>query len=342
MNLAVRNLKPHLTKILDRTISETELSKFVQLCRVIVQSHLEHLRSSLVGLCLFQGLTMADLAYDCIADAFMRDENARFPRLENFASSLRDKLDTLPELEVFLAFRSFMVRIADAQLARLYAQADPAGARIHRNVRDCLTESNLFSVQKDFRGLVLYPQYVDSLDHLEPFPTEEMDREFRSRSAPTKSTIELLQILRTILVEQSRFRRSVTVTDVVQLVKEVYRPEFGFDIENADHPSLNGLTDFEIDEIRAQVELVLKEKILLTYFARGKANRKEAEAMFRAFHDLFLDWCHAGASEASLCEYLRRHLPINEQAYETGFRARMEYLLKIARDEFAGRLMREL
>jgi len=44
----------------------------------------------------------------------------------------------------------------------------------------------------------------------------------------------------------------------------------------------------------------------------------------------------------SLYEYLARYLPIDEQSYKDGLRVKMEYLMKIAREEFANRLMREL
>jgi hypothetical protein len=342
MNQAVKNLKPHLIKILDRSISETELSEFVQLCRAIVQSHLDHLRSSLIGLCLRQGLTITDLAYHCIADAFMRDESNRFPRLEDFASSLRDKLNALPELEVFLAFKSFMSRIADAQLARLYAQSDPAGGKIHRNLRDCLKQSKLFSLEKDFRGLVLRPLKEESLDHLEPYPAESLERDFLGRTTGTQSTLELLNILLEILVEQSEYRRSMSLVDAVQLFKKAYRYELEPLAEKNCRPPVDGLSSFEIERMCSQVELALKEKILLTYFARGKIARKEAEAMFNAFHDMLWDWCHSGDSEASVCEYLRRHMSVEDREYEASFRSKMEYLLKIAREEFAARLMREI
>jgi hypothetical protein len=44
----------------------------------------------------------------------------------------------------------------------------------------------------------------------------------------------------------------------------------------------------------------------------------------------------------SLYEYLARYLPIDEQGYKDGLRVKMEYLMKIAREEFASRLTREL
>jgi hypothetical protein len=328
--------------MLDGTISRSQLSELVQLSRAIVESHLSHLRPSITRLCLNQGLTSIDLAYDCIADAFERIDNNSFPLIEKFVSHLTGKLEDLPELELFLAFKGFMTRLADAQLARLYAQADPAGAKIHRNLRDCVKASSIFTLERDFRGLVLRPRAEDSLDHLDSFPMESVEREFLNRASGKRSTPGLLEILYQVLIEQSQYRRSIPLVDVVQILKKVYGHESELLASTDALPSFDGLNEFEIEQIRSQVEFALKERILLTYFARGKVNRKEAEAMCRAFHDMFSDWCFSGDPEASVCEYLRRHLPISEEAYETSFRAKMEYLLKIAREEFAARLLLEL
>ena len=86
----------------------------------------------------------------------------------------------------------------------------------------------------------------------------------------------------------------------------------------------------------------MKEKILLTYFARGKVDRKHAEAMAGAFHDLLGDWCSSGSDAQSLFQYLGQHVEVDEDEYEEIFRSKMEYLLKLAREEFTARLMREL
>jgi hypothetical protein len=328
--------------MLDGSISSTQLTELVQFSRSIVQSHLEHLRPSITRLCLQQGLTITDLAYDCIADAFARDESGRFINAQNFVSHLREELQAIPELELFLAFKAFIVRIAETQLARLYAQCDPAGAKIHRNIRDRIRENDIFLLERDFRGLVLRPRHAESLNHLEAFPLEELERALLARNARPQSTIDFLQILCYILCGQSQYRRSLPLIDVVQLFKIAYQAEAEPADGEVDHFSLDRLTEFEIERLRSQVELTLKEKILLTYFARGKVNRREAEAMFDAFHEMLGDWCNAGSSQCSIQDYFLKHFPVAEDTYERSYRAKMEYLVKVAREEFAARLVREL
>lgn len=340
MKIDCKKLKELLLCLLDGNVPHGELTELVHLSRAIIQSYLGYIRNSITHLCLQQGLTTTDLAYDCIAEAFARDEKNKFHQLENFVQSLDNDLESTPEIEILLAFKSFITKIADAQLARLYAQSDPGGAKIHRNIRDCLKQSDLFTLEKDFRGLVLKPK-DDTGEHLEEFPREALEYEILSHMDHDYSTPELLVLLHRILTEQTKYRQSVPLVDVVQLFRKVYHG--GFE-EATEHqvPHADGLTDFEIKSICAQVELALKEKIVFTYLARGKINREEAEAIFGALRDICDDWCNGEQSQSSLLDYLKKYLNIDEDTYESNYRTKMEYLLKIAREEFAARLMREI
>jgi hypothetical protein len=342
MNKNLINIKIYLQHLLDSTISERELTQLVQISRAIIQSYLIHIRTSLCYLCNFHGLTITDLAYDCIAEAFMKDGKNKFAQLSNFSDSLNNKIDGLPESEIFLAYKSFITRIADAQLARLYAQADPSGAKIHRNIRDSIDKSPYFQLDRDSRGLTLNLRDNDSLNTLASFPMEDLERELISRMDHSSSTKDLLKILYETLMDQNEFRRSITLVELVQVFKKVYKQDFEIDEFHNDEFSGTNFTEFEIENIRSQVELVLKEKILITYFARGKLERKQAETIFNAFQDIMYDWCNTGELQTSMLEYLQEYLPVDAETYETQYRTKMEYLLKLTRDEFRARLIREL
>lgn len=336
-----QNPKPYLQKLLDGDISEKELAELVQLSRSIVQAYFEYIRNSIFQLCRHQGLTMTDVAYDCLGEAFVRDETDRFSRLEDFVESLDENLETIDEREVFLAYKSFLMCLADAQLARLFAQSDPAGAKIHRNIRDCVKQSGFFCIKKDFRGKVLMPRDCEASEHRAPFPPDELEAEFRQTVNRQATLGHLLNALHDILVKQSAYRRSVPVVEVVQIFRRYYQAE-AVEPDDGSLPSREGLSEFEIRRIRQHVELALKEKILLTYLARGKIDRQQAEALARAFEDMIADWCSGEESQTSLYGYVSRYVSMDEATYESTMRPKMEYLLKIVREEFAARLMKDI
>ncbi len=342
MPIDIARLGSLLQQVLSGSISESEAVKLVQMSRAICQSYLEHSYRAVINVAVQQGLTITDLALDCIAEAFARDDNDRLYRLQAFTHSLRVEIERLPASEIFIAYRTVLIRIAKAHLARQYALADPAGARIHRNIREHLKHSDTLSLVSDYRGLLVRPSSGDTLEHLGPFPFDELQRLFLERARTRQTIPELLHDLAIVLMEQSRYRRSIPLMEIVLIVKKVYLEEGEATTADASQIQLDGLQGLEIDELRVQVETVLKEKILLTYFARGKVDRKQAEAMAEAIHDLLWDWCFSSDKQKSLQQYLGRHLEADDNLYEEVFRTKMEYLLRTAREEFAARLMKEL
>ena len=64
--------------------------------------------------------------------------------------------------------------------------------------------------------------------------------------------------------------------------------------------------------------------------------------MFDALSEMMRDWYSGDGSESSLYDCLRRRITMDEETYEQTLRTKMEYLLKIARQEFAARLMKEI
>ncbi len=175
---------------------------------------------------------------------------------------------------------------------------------------------------------------------MDAFPVEEIEKEFLKQIKRNRSTPEMLETLYRILLNQTRFRRNVPLVDIVQIFKKVYSSDY---LEKYNYElNLNGLLDFEIDRIRIMVETAIKEKIFVVYYAHGKINKEHAEAMSYAFHDMLSDWCDKEADNLSLRNYLQRYIECDEKTYELKLRAKMEYLLKIAREEFASRLIDDI
>jgi hypothetical protein len=343
MNLPIEKLKHFLQEILDGSIGDSELTSFVHLSRSIIESHLRSRGAPLRQLLDQQGISLIDLAYDCIAEAFARGRDGTMHHIQSFNCSLVKGLQHSPDLEVFLAYKSFLTKVADAQIARLYAAVDPSGARIHRNTRDGVKKSRIFKLKKDFRGLVLYPVGVDPLDDRDPPPHEDLETLFLSRVSSSASIPELLKELHRVLTKQNSWRRSTPLLQAVSLFKQVYRGDGTFVTDSDDvPPPLEGLSGDEIEEMRMGVERAVKERIAFTYYAHGKITKLEAEAMCCAIRDLTSDWCSGTGDATSLQDYLDRYLTIDDDTYESSYRVKMEYMSKLAKTEFTKRLMKEL
>ncbi len=282
------------------------------------------------------------MSYDCVAETFSRDADNAFRNILNFIASLHEELDSIGERELHLAYRSFLHRLADAQLARLYAQADPSGSRIHRNIRDCLKNSSTLELRKEYRGNVIVPIDVDPLEGCEPFPALELERALLQTANSRQSIPQILESLHNILANQKKYRRSLLLIDASIIIKRLYQSAFAPKDEVEHLWSFDGLGEFELLRLRREVESALKEKIVLTYLTKGKIDNNQARALFGALQDIMEEWFAGEALSESLYSRFNEHLPIPPEVYEHEFRPRMEYLLKIARQELAVRLTREL
>ena len=135
MKIDYDGLKTTLATLSQGKAAHRDILSVVQVSRAIVAAYLHVKMSSLSYLYRSQGLSETDLAYDCIADMFRSEDGLHYPKIEAFASSLSSPLLEMPPVEVFIAFRGFLTRLARGHIAELFYLSDPAGGKIHRNIR---------------------------------------------------------------------------------------------------------------------------------------------------------------------------------------------------------------
>jgi len=292
------------------------------------------------------GITIIDLAYDCIADAFGRNKELKFYSINQFINSLRDSVEIIEPANLFLAYKSYLIKIANAQLSKLYAQTDPIGAKILRNIKETVGQSNKLRITRDLKGLKIELKNYERGNHHPDFPIGQLLLNIE-RNNRTLQTSELLKHIYNTLEKQSEFKKSVYLFDVVLLFKNYFNSEYNYDYE-IDESSLLSKIDgdcfeeYEIQNLRQKVEYFIKEKIMINYFLKGKLNKVEAEAIFFTMNDIICDWCSGIISKNSIYEYLKNHFSISHELYLKNYRTKIEYLVKLAREEFANYMLQEL
>jgi hypothetical protein len=284
------------------SISHSELSRAIHICRSIVESHLEHHRGSLVQICALNGLSVFDLAVDCIGDIFARDDLGNFHHFQKFVESLNQPLDETSSKDLFLAFISFVLRFARTQLARVYSQSDPAGARILRNVKDSLENSSCLAIGEDFRGYIVKPKTVEALDHRPSYPLTQIEAELFALRGAASSAPELLDNLASILIGQEEYRRSIPVIDVVQVIKSLFEKLAPSD-SSMDLGGLDRTTE-DLVEIKNSALGAVNEKIISTYLLKGKVNKSEAQILSQTMSSIISGWFEHGTSDKSYYRHL--------------------------------------
>lgn len=322
-------LRTILEHLVDGVLSHPELARLVQMCRCIAESHLLHHRKSLVRICALNGLSISDLASDCVADAFELGHSNNFIHFEKFLATLRRPLEETSEEQLSLAFASFVLIITKTQLARVYAQCDPAGAKILRNIKDALKNGNSLEIRHDFRGAVVYPLNVDALDHLPAYPIENLESVLCALRRRTLRIPVLLAEVSSLLVEQEEHRRSIPLIDLVQVFKSYYE-QFLESSEVTDGYAI-GLTEDDIKRLRKRTLQAIDEKIVMTYLLKGKIDKSEAGVLSATMNEIVGGWFDGGIQESSYYSLVAGRISISQEEYENTWRKKIEYLAKTAR-----------
>ncbi|KAF0150957.1 MAG: hypothetical protein FD143_2377 [Ignavibacteria bacterium] len=346
MIVDLKKIHKLLNAAADESISHSQLTELVKISRLVIQSYLATYRSNVINLINRNGITITDLAYDCIADVFSRCKELKFYKINQFANSLKDNVVLIEPVNLFLAYKSYLIKIANAQISKLYAQTDPVGAKILRNIKDSVHQSNKLRITKDLRGLKIEVTNNGEENNKPDFPINQfiLNGERNKRILNASDFIE--QIYNN-LQNQTEYKKSVYLFDIIILFKNYFGSEFVYNFEICEDTfisKINGncFEEYEIQNLKQKVELFIKEKIMVNYFLKGKLNKIEAEAIFFSVNDIINDWCTGNISSSSIYEYLRNHFDVSQDLYLKNYRTKIEYLLKLARDEFADYMIKEL
>jgi hypothetical protein len=336
----LEHLKSNLLTLQQGSLSGSEQTAVIHFAVALVRAHLHSHRTSYAHLLEKTGITEEDLAFDCVGNAFARNAQNEFIRIQQCLAKLSTPLEQTPAKEIFLLFKSFILRIADVHLARLFAMNDNAGANIKRNIVETLGRTNSFTLCRTFSGVTLVPSNIDTLNHLPQFPFDELERLFLFSLDGKRSTVNLIATLHSLLVEQESCSRSLPLNTVVQLFKKGYTREMEYIVtyndEDAETDFLfadEHITEFDLNDALNKVFNTVKEKLFTTYLLPGKLNKNEAEGMFCALRD----WVEDGKEsqeQLSLKEYFTSYVPMNDFLYGSRIAVRMDYLKKLVKDEF--------
>lgn len=341
MKIDYDDLKSTLATLAGGKAAHRDVLSVVQVSRAIVTAYLNVKMSSLGFLYQSQGLSETDLAYDCIADLFRSNDGQHYPKVEAFASSLHAPLIDMPPVEVFIAFRGFLTRVARGHIADLFYLSDPVGGRIHRNIRECVQSHAGLKLFDTPEGLYLTVDPEMRSGTAAEFPREELERELFSRIDHKRGTGRLLHQVHEILAGDERFSGRIRLFDLVQIFKRIF---------GADHPEhlaepksdFDGLSEADIGILRDRTLKTTKEKIFLAYLGSGKLTRREAMALYQTVADVIDGWIEGSDGTMSLYNRLTVHLETDSGKYGERYRAKLEYLVKTARRDLAALLSKEL
>jgi hypothetical protein len=333
------HLKPTLSALLSNAPSQPCVKDFANLCHRIALMYLrKKARSSRLNPADF-GVSLEDLAWECIADLFQRNEQGVFVKLAGYFGAVA--WENKSEDDLLGATRRLVFSHVNQALCRIYFETDPSLGKLIRNLKLAVKASSCFSlVQRESLAWICLAPENAAAAALPVMPPEFLEARLAASLRGEADVKQVLHLLAEIVDEQSLYRKSYPLTGLALIIRSA------FTRLNCAVEENNGHDEFMPDEIEkmihANVEAV-KASMRPAYVEKRKVDGRTYEAYFGAIRDMLAaEYVQNDGCNRSYYDYLHQHLqPLTREEYQDRFRCHFEYLAKLTRQELLRQLKKE-
>jgi hypothetical protein len=196
-----------------------QLNEIVTLCHGLAATFL---RRKIAGAMLqtrFHYASYRDLAYDCIAELFLQDDDGVPKVLRTYFNGLN--VQELDEAEILIHLRRLIVARVNQELFRIFGEIDPSLTKVLRNMKLTLHELHTFTVITRFGEPCLLPAVTDRNDHLPVVDAMVLERELSKETSGLDEIPALLSVLAKYLREQTSYSRMVPLMTAARVFRSL-------------------------------------------------------------------------------------------------------------------------
>ncbi len=338
---AVTHLKSTLSALLSESPSQQSQREFLTFCHnlalLCVRRKVKNTRNNPA----FAGMSFEQLAWECIADLFERNETGAFPKLRAYFSVQAWEQQNEGELES-LTRRLIFSQIQRA-LFRLYRESDPALGKLLRNLKLALRRSEtLVLVRRHGQHWVRLKQSAAHSTAQEILPAHVLAAHFKAGLRGELRLPRALSLFAQVLREyHEHYRAEFPLTGLAVTLREAF--ENLHRVLAEDGNGHEGYSPGEIEGMIAANVAAIKAQRHGAYVAGRKISAETYEAYFRAIQDLLkAEFVPGGDSLCSYYDHLRTHLPnLSREQYQRQCRCHFEYFAKLSRRKLLNNFKKE-
>lgn len=351
------NLTYLIKNICSGEYSQAELIQFITLSQKIALSYLRYqeiIGKRISGERRETDVEIEDLAIDCIADLFGGDGNGGFPQLKKYYESKFRELANPTDAEALVLTRRLVVRKTKQELSRIFRERDPEGAKIIRNIKVAVRNSDSLFLFKEMGKEYVYSRkngrngnhlpkrheaYLDPLylrRNSPPIPDELLEHRFLEMHHLNDSIFTSINKLLKTVGEYQGYQRFLAVEVISRLIRNVMSQDFRERLlANAKMESpLDQLEDKEISQLLDKVMVRIWNKIYNQYLLTGKLTQEKANIYYKALRDVLTDLT-LEKNGSSYFRNLKYYIPnLTQKIYRERERSIFEYLAKVAKRHF--------
>ncbi|MDQ7054175.1 MAG: hypothetical protein Q9P14_15290 [candidate division KSB1 bacterium] len=304
---------------------------------------------------------LEDMAIDCVAGLFMRNEQGEFVQLKRYFEPHLAQDPPPDSVELLILLRRLVIKKTKQELSRIFKERDPEGAKIIRNIRVAVKNAKDLGTFREmgkeyvfFRKEVFAGVAAGHDDGYDDFGYEKKDEDidpvYLRKDKPTipekvlrtaylddynpkdHVSISIRKMLR-VVAEDERYQNCLPTDIIARLIRhtnlEVVRSRLLAQIE--EKSPFDYVKMQEINQAKRNVLRKVRAKIEKQYVASGKISPKKGEIYYRTLADVLEDITHSKKIE-SYYRHLRKYMPeLTQKQYRREERTIFEYLGKLTK-----------
>ena len=370
-----------VASICDGTHTEPQLVQFVNLVQKISLSYLKY--QEVIGKHIRwergqNGTELDDLALDCIAGLFMRNEKGEFVQFQKYFCQNATNVADLDDVEIMVLLRRLVIKKTKQELSRIFKERDPEGAKIVRNIKVAIKSSEDFASFREMGREYIYLRNGNGRLSLQnhrnngngkasnngaggngkhngnghlnyaylrksqpTIPEKTLRGEYLNSYNPKDPVSAGIRKMLMVVKNDERYQNFLPL-DMVARIMRTTNLEVARDRLVAEVCDRSPLDDLKLKEIEKRKQAVLKrikKKIQNQYVNGGKISAERGLIYYQALADI-LDDISQGKKYDSYFKHLRRYMPeLTQRAYRTEERTIFEYLGKLIKKWFRESLL---
>lgn len=267
-----------------------------------------------------------DLALDCIADLFAREEGI-FVQFESYFES--DDIINLTEGEIFSKIRRLVFSKVNEGIYRNYQKFDPSLSKIIRNLKRSIEEQKVKGVLYNIAsGEIIFSNKESS----KPIMAEEiLEIKLSSYTSQIFNTIEALESLKLIL-QTDEYASKFQLVGFAVILRKVFAHKL--EVETAFYESSS---DFKVRELSLFIDKSITKQaefLKKTYVTTGKMDLYVFERYMNVISEILKSDFIEHSKNESYYEHFNMFFPdVSYEKYRDENRKVLEYLVKKVREQ---------
>ena len=197
--------------------NSSELAKY---CKNIALAYLKKKVSAGNHYILNLSNSLNDLAWDCIADLFERNEKGRFVQFETYFED--ENLNNLSEADVHMKLRRLVFSKVNDGLFRNFGIFDMSLSKIIRNLKLAAAKHDVPVDRLGTDNYLFFGVKVTEISSKPIFPPEFLEVRLTNRLHVNMETPEVLKELEEIFVEQDQYQNRYPIVHLARVIRRSF------------------------------------------------------------------------------------------------------------------------